>query len=197
MLNTTYASHRAGQETEELGRRSLFASAIVVLAVGITRDVSAGEHPTHTVALALVALVAAGLRLGLDGRRDGVVPMASAAVVAQLMLHPTTGLDQSDAVHHVSGGLLHVVETDGLGVATQVAVSAAVVVAVVMSERISLVLLIALCRPARLLLASGPLPASSARVPAGSRALHPGSMLRRCGWSIQAARRGPPHLRLA
>jgi hypothetical protein len=149
----------------------------------------AGEHPTHTVALALVALAVAGLRLRLGGRREGLVSVVSGAVVAQPALHATAKLDTS-ATHHVSGGLLHVLAADGPGAAMQLAVTAAVVIAVAASGRVAQLLLTVLRRPVRLLV-SGPPPAP-VRAQARLCARRHGSMLRWCGWSIQAARRGPP-----
>jgi hypothetical protein len=134
----------------------------------------------------------AGLRLRLGGRREGLVSVVSGAVVAQPALHATAKLDTS-ATQHVSGGLLHVLVADGPGAAMQLAVSAAVVIAVATSGRIARLLLTALRRPVRLLLVSGPPPPARVRAPARLCARRHGSMLRWCGWSIQAARRGPPH----
>ncbi|OZM76418.1 hypothetical protein CFP66_41575 [Pseudonocardia sp. MH-G8] len=165
--------------------------ATVTFVAAILFDVLAGEHPTHTVALALVALAVAGLRLRLGGRRDGLLSVVSGAVVAQPALHATAKLD-SAATHHVSGGLLHIVVADGPGVAMQLAVSAALVIAVATSGRIAQLLLTALRRPVRLLV-SGPAPTGLVRAPAQLCIRRHGSMLRWCGWSIHAARRGPPH----
>jgi hypothetical protein len=155
----------------------------------------AGEHPTHTVGLALVALAVAGLRLRLAGRREGLMSVVSGAVVAQPVLHATAKLDTS-ATHHTSGGLLHVLLTDGPGTVMQLVVSAAIVVAVATSGRIARLLLTALRRPVRLLLISEPSPPARLHAPARLCVRCHGSMLRWCGWSIQAARRGPPHLSL-
>lgn len=177
------------------GRLPLVIGAVVTLVAAIVFDVLAGEHPTHTVALALVALAVAGLRLRLGGRREGFVSVVSGAVVAQPVLHAMAELDTS-ATHHVSGGLLHMLLTDGPGAAMQLVVSAAIVVAVATSGRIAQLLLTALRRPVQPLLFSGPPPAASVLAPARRSARRLGSMLRWCGWSIQAARRGPPHLSL-
>ncbi|OZM76427.1 hypothetical protein [Pseudonocardia sp. MH-G8] len=169
--------------------------ATVTFVAAVLFDVLAGEHPTHTVALALVALAVAGLRLRLGGRREGLLSVVSGAVVAQPALHATAKLDL-DATHHVSGGLLHMVVADGPGAAMQPAVSAAVVIAVATSGRIAQLLLTALRRPG-LLLVSGSPPPALVRSPARSCARPQGSMLHWCGWSIQAARRGPPRRSLA
>jgi hypothetical protein len=143
----------------------------------------------------LVALAVAGLRLGLGGRREGLVSVVSGAVVAQPVLHATAKLDTT-VTHHASGGLLHMLLTDGPGAVMQLAVSAAIVIAVATSGRIAQLLLSALRRPVRLLLFSGPPSPARVRAPARRSGRRHGSMLRWCGWSIQAARRGPPHLSL-
>jgi hypothetical protein len=196
MAVTRRASCYARPDRGEVGNRlPLVIGAIVTFVAAITFDVLAGEHPTHTVALALVALGVAGLRLRLGGRREGLVSVVSGAVVAQPVLHATAKLD-TGVTHHASGGLLHMLLTDGPGAAMQLVVSVAVVIAVATSGRIAQLLLTALRRPVRLLLVSGPPPAARVPAPAGRCARRLGSMLRWCGWSIQAARRGPPHLSL-
>jgi hypothetical protein len=189
------ASCRTRAERAAPGSRlPLVLGALVTVVAAVVFDVLAGEHPTHTLALAMVALAVAGLRLRLAGRREGLVSVVSGAVVAQPVLHAMAKLD-TGATHHVSGGLLHVLLADGPGAAVQLAVSAAVVVAVATSGRIAQLVLTALRRPARLLV-SGPPPAARVRVRARLCVRRHGSMLRWCGWSIQAARRGPPHLSL-
>ena len=191
------APRRARPDRAEVGSRlPLVIGAIVTFVAAITFDVLAGEHPTHTVGLALVALAVAGLRLRLGGRREGLVSVVSGAVVAQPVLHATAKLDRG-VTHHASGGLLHMLLTDGPGAAIQLAVSAAIVIAVATSGRITQLLLTALRRPVRLLLVSGPSAPAPVRPPARRSGRRHGSMLRWCGWSIQAARRGPPHLALA
>lgn len=181
--------------TEAGSRLPLLVGAMATLVAAIAFDVLAGEHPTHTVALALVALVVAGVRVHLGGRREGLVPVVSGAVVAQPVLHATAKLDTS-TTHHVSGGLLHMVVADGPGAAMQLVVTAAVVIAVATSGRIAQLLLTALRRPAGLLV-SGPPPPTPVRAPVRLCVRRHGSMLHWCGWSIQAARRGPPRPSLA
>lgn len=172
-------------------RLPLVLGAVATLVAAIMFDVLGGEHPTHTVALAFVALTTAGLRLWLGGRREGLVAVVSGAVVAQPALHVAASF-QANATHHVSGGLLHVLITDGPGVAMQLAVSAAVVVAVATCGRAALLMLTALRRPV-LLLFSGSPPPVRVRTQARLCVRRHGSMLRWCGWSLLAARRGPPH----
>jgi hypothetical protein len=86
------ASRRARTGGAELGSRLPLVIVTIVVAA-ITFDMLAGEHPTHTVALALVALAVAGLRLRLSGQREGLVSVVSGAVVAQPALHATAKLD--------------------------------------------------------------------------------------------------------
>ena len=190
-------SHRARPDRAVPGSRlPLVLGAMVTLVAAVTFDVLAGEHPTHTAALGLVALAVAGLRLWLGGRREGLISVVSGAVVAQPVLHATAKLDAS-ATPHVSGGLLHMVGADGPGAAMQLLVSAAVVIAVATSGRIAQLLLTALRRPVGLVVSGPPPPSAPVRAPARLCARRHGSMLRWCGWSIQAARRGPPHPSLA
>lgn len=172
------------------GRLPLVVGAMVTFVAAVAFDVLAGEHPTHTLGLAIVALIVAALRLRLGGRRDGLLSVVSGAVVAQPALHATAKLNGHVAVS-APDGLLHVVAADGPGTAMQILVSAAAVVAVATSGRLTQLLLTALRRPVQLLV-SGPEPASPVRTSIRLHARRQGSMLRWCGWSIEAARRGPP-----
>jgi hypothetical protein len=72
----------------------------------------------------------------------------------------------------------------------QIAVSAVIVVAVAASARFTELLVRVLSRPVRLLTLGPPVAPSGA--PVAVRSERRGSMLRWCGWTIQAARRGPP-----
>ncbi|GAA5109649.1 hypothetical protein [Pseudonocardia adelaidensis] len=163
------------------------AGTAVAAAVGF--DVLADEHPTHTASLGFVAAVVAVLRLRQAGRHENILAPVAGALVAQPVLHATTKLGG----HHdvVDGnGLLHVVTADGPGTAMQIAVSALVVVAVASSARFTELLAGVLSRPVRLLVV-GPPVARSVRAVA-VRGERRGSMLRWCGWTLRAARRGPP-----
>jgi hypothetical protein len=176
------------------GRVPLVVGAMVTFVAAVAFDVLAGEHPTHTLGLAMVALIVAALRLRLGGRRDGLLSVVSGAVVAQPALHASAKLDGHVGVS-APDGLLHVVAADGPGTAMQVLVSAAVVVAVATSGRLAQLLLTALRCPVQLLV-SGLSPAAPVRATIRPRARRQGSMRRWCGWSIEAARRGPPSLSL-
>jgi hypothetical protein len=176
------------------GRLPLLVGAMVTVVAAVAFDVLAGEHPTHTLGLALVALIVAALRLRSGGRRDGLLSAVSGAVVAQPALHAAAKLDGDVAVS-APDGLLHVVASDGPGTAMQILVSAVVVVAVATSGQLAQLLLTALRRPVQLLV-SGPAPTAPVRATIRLRARRQGSMLRWCGWSIEAARRGPPSLPL-
>lgn len=186
---------RSGARGEGGGRLPLVIGAVVTVVAAVAFDALAGEHPTHTLGLALVALAVAGLRLRLAGRREGVFSVVSGAVVAQPVLHATTKLG-SPATHHTSGELLHVVVADGPATAMQIAVSVAVVIAVATSGQLARLLLTALSRPVQLLV-SGPPPGALAPSSIRLCVRRHGSMLRWCGWSLQAARRGPPALTLS
>jgi hypothetical protein len=163
------------------------ASASVVAAVLL--DVLAGEHPTHTLSLALVALVVAGVRLYMGGRHESVFAIVAAALVAQPALHATSKLGEGHAVV-VDDGLMHLVLADGPGTVMQVVTTAAIVVAVALSSRIAELFIGAVLRPVLLLVAAAPAPVRTVHVAIDS--LREGSMLRWCGWSLRAARRGPP-----
>ncbi len=171
------------------GRVSLAVGAGLAVVAAVGLDVLADEHPTHTVSLGIVAAVVAALRLHLAGRHETVLAPVAAALVAQPALHATSKLGGG---HHGVGGdgLLHVVTADGPGTAMQVAVSAVVVVAVALSARFTELLAHVLSRPVRLLLMGPPAAPSSGGVAVRSR--RRGSMLRWCGWTLRAARRGPP-----
>jgi hypothetical protein len=76
-------------------------------------DVLADEHPTHTAALALVAIVVTALRFMLTDRYEGVLSASAVgcALVAEPGLDANSKLGRSGAAHD-HGGLLHVLVTD-------------------------------------------------------------------------------------
>jgi len=170
-------------------RFSLAVGAGMAVAAAVVLDVLADEHPTHTASLGIVAAVVAVLRLHLAGRHENVLAPVAGALVAQPALHATTKLGGSyDSVG--GDGLMHVVAADGPGTSMQIAVSALIVVAVAASARFTELLAGVLSRPVRLLLVSPPVAPSVGAV--AVRSGRRGSMLRWCGWTIRAARRGPP-----
>jgi hypothetical protein len=172
-----------------VGRFSLSVGAGMAVAAAVAFDVLADEHPTHTLSLGIVAAVVAVLRLHLAGRHENVLAPVAGALVAQPALHAITKLGGShDAVG--GDGLMHVVAADGPGTSMQIAVSAVIVVAVAASARFTELLVRVLSRPVRLLMVGPPVAPSvgALAVRSGRR----GSMLRWCGWTIRAARRGPP-----
>ncbi|OZM80187.1 hypothetical protein [Pseudonocardia sp. MH-G8] len=166
------------------------ATATVVAAVAM--DVLADEHPSHTAAVGLVAVVVAVLRLALADRYEGVFSAVSGAMVAQPALHATSKIGGVDGGGHHPAGLLHVIASDGPTTAMQVIVPSLVVIAVTFSAQFLRLLIGALRRPLRLAPASPPADRASVRIAVRTRPR--GVALRSCGWAIRAARRGPPML---
>ena len=171
------------------GRFSLTVGAGIAVAAAVVLDVLAEEHPTHTLSLGIVAAVVAGLRLHLAGRHENVLAAVSGALVAQPALHAVTKLG-GGGHHGAGGGLIHIVTADGPATTMQILASALVVVAVAASARITELLIRALGRPVRLLTVGPPVAPSAG--PVRVRSERRGSMLRWCGWTLRAARRGPP-----
>jgi hypothetical protein len=171
------------------GRFALSVGAGIAVAAAVAFDVLADEHPTHTLSLGIVAAVVAALRLHLAGRHENVLAPVAGALVAQPALHATTKLGGG---HEALGGngLLHVLAADGPGASTQIAVTVVVVVAVAASVRFTELLVRVLSRPVRLLTVGPPVAPSIGAV--AVRGERRGSMLRWCGWTIRAGRRGPP-----
>jgi hypothetical protein len=187
-LLASYRDRWAGPRPR-VDRLPLLVAAAATVAGSVAFDVLAGEHPTHTLGLALVASAVAALRVRLAGRHEGLASVVSAAVVAQPALHAASKLlPPTPLVAH--DGVLHVVTADGPTTLVQTALPVAVVLAVAVTGRLAQLLLSALRRPVRMLVA-GP-PTSPLRCPTAASTQRHGSMLRWCGWSIRAARRGPP-----
>jgi hypothetical protein len=178
-----------GRDPRLAARLPLVVGAAATFIGAVSLDVLADEHPTHTVGLALVAIIASILRFRLAGRHDDIFSVVSGALVAQPALHATAKL--GDFGHHeAQSDLLHVVGSDGPVTAMQIAVSSLIVIAVTVSARFVRLLLTALCRPVRLLTTSPPVALTQA--PASAHTIRQGSMLHWCGWIIRTARRGPP-----
>lgn len=70
------------------GRRGVVAAAstLTVLSV-VWLDVAAGEGPTHTAGLAVLAVLVSAARIALVGRHKGLFATLSAALAAQPALH--------------------------------------------------------------------------------------------------------------
>ena len=181
----------AGDAPRTIGLLPLTLAATATVVAAVAMDVLADEHPSHTAALGLVAVVVAALRVRLAGRYEGVFSAVSGALVAQPALHATSkiGGTVSLADHH-HGGLLHVVMSDGPAITMQVIVPALVVAAVVLAAQFLELLLGALRRPFRLISRPPGRGCGRILIPVCTRPR--GSMLRWCGWVIRSARRGPP-----
>jgi len=169
---------------------SLLSGAATLALVGaLVADATHGaHHPTHSIVLGLVALVVASLRR-LGRRAMATVPAISAALAVQPVLHlmseavgpDVAATDHQDLVHHL---LVSEMPTAGV----QIAVPALAVTAMVVVAHLLHLLLDAVRRPLAALAAPHTPPLMF--VPVRARRL--GSMLRWCGWVLQAARRGPP-----
>jgi hypothetical protein len=179
-----------GNTPRTVGLPLLAVAATATVVGAVAMDVLANEHPSHTAALGLVAVVVAALRLRLAGRYEGLFSAVSGALVAQPALHSTSKIGGTVGWGDHPGGLLHVVASDAPATAMQVIVPALIVIAVAFFAQFLRLLIGALRRPLRLV-CSSPLTEPSA-VLITVRTRPRGSMLRWCGWAIRAARRGPP-----
>jgi hypothetical protein len=158
-----------GPRRQAGGRWPLAITAVASVLAAVAMDVLASERPSHTAAVAIVAVVVAVLRLTVASRCIGMFSAVCAALVVQPALHAISKLGRPV-------------------VAMQVGVPALMVIAVAVCASLVLLLFGALRRPRRLLIST---PAeSSHRVPIATRTVRHGSMLRWCGWL--AARAGPP-----
>lgn len=177
-----------GPATQRI-RLLLTIGASASVAAAVTLDVLTDEHPTHTLSLGLMTVVVAGVGLRARGRRGGILQIVAGALVAQPALHLASKLGGGHRFH-VENEYMHPVVEDGPATAMQVVVTAAIVIAVALAARAVDVLVGVVCRPAPLLV---PAPPSCVRTVRGAvDSFREGSMLRWCGWTIRAARRGPP-----
>jgi hypothetical protein len=178
-----------GNAPRTTGLLPLAVAATATVIAAVAMDVLADEHPSHTAALGLVAVVVAALRLKLAGRYEGVFSAVGGALVAQPALHTMSKIGGPVGPGDHSG-LLHVVTSEGPVTAMQVIVPALIVIAGASCVRFVGLLLGTLCRPLLLLTSSSLEPPS--RVLIMICTVRRGSMLHWCGWAIRAARRGPP-----
>ncbi|TQM09821.1 hypothetical protein [Pseudonocardia kunmingensis] len=180
-----------GSAPRTVGLPLLAVAAAGTVVAAVAMDLLADEHPSHTAAVGLVAVVVAVLRLTLADRYEGVFSAVSGALVAQPALHATSKIGSGGGDHHPAG-LLHVIASDGPATAMQVLVPALIVIAVTFSTQFLKLIGGALRRPLRLLPTSPPADQRAVRISVRSQPR--GVALRSCGWAIRAARRGPPPL---
>lgn len=150
-------------------------------------DLLAGGHPVHT--LLMVGIVAAATACGRRlPRRRGLADLISVAALAQPSLHvagawaaPLIPVSDNAAAHHaVPPG------TTGI----QVVLSVFIVFAVLACGRAAAgITEFVIARRSRTGAVTGCLPEPR---PLLVRVSRRGSMLRWCGWTLRAARRGPP-----
>jgi len=133
------------------GRPLLAVAATVTVIAAVAMDVLADEHPSHTAALGLVAVVVAALRLRLAGRYGRVFSAVSGALVAQPALHATSKIGGTASQGDHRSDLLHVVASDAPVTAMQVVAPALIVIAVGFSAQFLGLLVGALRRPFRLI----------------------------------------------
>jgi hypothetical protein len=175
-----------------MGSPPLLLGGAAAVAVGgaLVADVALGEHPTHSVVLGAVVVVVAALR------RLGCValtafPVVSAALAVQPALHLTSERARPQAVAQVAHDhwdVQHLVVSEVPTAGVQIAVPALAVVAATIAAHLLYLLIDAVRRP----LAAPCAPCTPHQVLIPVRARRLGSMLRWCGWVLQAARRGPP-----
>jgi len=108
----------------------------VLVSVGATvaADIAAGAAAGHVLTLGLVALAVAVMRVRTAGHRRGLWTFVSAGLVAQPAFHAASDLAQHVAPigphDHLSAA------TSGVAAIVQVAVAAAIVVTVCLTERV-------------------------------------------------------------
>lgn len=73
-------------------RSAVAIAAVVTVCVAVGMDVLAGEHPSHSATIGIIAAVVAAMRLRLAGNYSGYFSALSGALVAQPALHAATKL---------------------------------------------------------------------------------------------------------
>ncbi|MDN5750094.1 MAG: hypothetical protein L0H64_16545 [Pseudonocardia sp.] len=110
------------------------AAALLATGVAVGADVVAGGHPLHTVALGLVGVLVAVLRLRLAGEHLGLFAALTAAFLAQPVLHATvTILPAVDHAPAPADAAAHSA-TDASVTAVHLVVAATIMVAVAAVE---------------------------------------------------------------
>jgi hypothetical protein len=176
-----------------LPRVLLRGAATVAAGAALMADVGLNEHPTHTVVLALVALVVWALhrRLTRYALAMTALPSVSAALAAQPLLHLAAEGSRPPADAHDHASMLHIFTSDAPVAGMQVVVPAVALIALFSVAHLLYLLLEAVRKP--LAIAYAPF-APSTRVVSPIQVHRLGSMLHWCGWMIRAARRGPPFI---
>lgn len=176
----------------QIASSPLLLSGAATVAVGgaLAADVALAEHPTHSVVLGAVVVVVVALRR-LGRIAVSAFPLVFAALAAQPVLHLTSELARPKTVApvgHDHWDLQHLVVSEVPIAGVQIAVPALAVVAVAIAAHLLYLLIDVVRRP----LGVPPAPCAPHHllIPVQPRRL--GSMLRWCGWVLQAARRGPP-----
>jgi hypothetical protein len=165
----------------------LHGGAAVAAGDALAADVAFGDHPVHSVVLAVVVAVVAALRR-LGCRALTVLTAASAALAAQPALHLLAEAARSHSPGHDGSSPLHHLLTEAPTAGVQVVVPAVAVVAAAVCGHLIQLLIRVVRRPQ----ASPGTPFAPTHVLVSVRARRLGSMRRWCGWVLQAARRGPP-----
>jgi energy-converting hydrogenase Eha subunit E len=162
--------------------------AAVTAGGALVADLAFDEHPIHSIVLAAVVAVTAFLRKRAS-RTGTVVPAVSAALAVQPLLHVVS---ETDLPHDLGPGhsspVLHLLVSELPTAGVQIAVPALALAAFTVCAHLLYLRIAAARRPQALLR----VPAEPTRMPVPVRAGRLGSMLRWCGWALQAARRGPP-----
>ena len=186
-----------------LPRLLLRGVAAVAATTAVAADTVAGEHPTHSLVLVLVATVIAALQRHLAPRSAIALPAVSVAVAAQPALHLISKIGQPIPVAHDHGGLLHIVASEAPTASMQIVVPVLVLVAATIGRQLLYLLINALRRP----LVSTPAPLAVRRPalprpgpPAsdrccagvGGRSAPRGADPRRRAWAPHSLIRSPP-----
>ena len=172
------------------GRLALAVGAASTLAAAVVSDVLAGEHPEHTLSIALIVLAVAALRLvsvrRSGSRHTGLFALVNAAVVVQPATHATSKLmsgpvQPPDALHHLPA--------DAPITGVHLLVALLVVGMVVNVERFVLLGAAALGRVVRWLVGTSTGPVEAGRRVDEDQAPRPVRM-----WVGYLVRRGPPEI---
>jgi hypothetical protein len=176
-----------------ISSRLLLGAAIAATGSALVSDVGLAEHPTHLVVLGFVAVVVWALhrRFARAAVAQPAMPVVSAALAAQPVLHLTSDIGHPPFGTPDDGSMLHAVTSEAPAAGVQVVVPVIALITVTVSAHLLCLLFNAVRSP--LAVASAPLEAP-VRVSSPIRARRLGSMLHWCGWVIRAARRGPPRV---